>query len=37
MAEWKSFFQPQLANTAGIISWVHLGDLHMTKAGERNH
>src|ERR1700742_2361284 len=30
-------FQPQPADAAGIISWVHLGDLHMTKAGEQNH
>jgi 3',5'-cyclic-AMP phosphodiesterase len=30
-------FQPQSPDAAGVISWVHLGDLHMTKAGERNH
>jgi Icc protein len=30
-------FQPQSPDTAGVISWVHLGDLHMTKAGEQNH
>jgi 3',5'-cyclic-AMP phosphodiesterase len=30
-------FQPQLPDAAGVISWVHLGDLHMTKAGEQNH
>ena len=30
-------FQPQPADAAGVISWVHLGDLHMTKAGEQNH
>jgi len=30
-------FQPQLPDAAGVISWVHLGDLHMTKAGEKNH
>jgi 3',5'-cyclic-AMP phosphodiesterase len=30
-------FFPQSADGAGIISWVHFGDLHMTKAGEQNH
>jgi predicted phosphodiesterase len=30
-------FQPQPADAAGVISWVHFGDLHMTKAGEQNH
>jgi 3',5'-cyclic-AMP phosphodiesterase len=30
-------FQPQSPDAAGVISWVHLGDLHMTKAGEQNH
>jgi 3',5'-cyclic-AMP phosphodiesterase len=30
-------FQPQSPDVAGIISWVHLGDLHITKAGEQNH
>jgi len=24
-------------DAAGIISWVHFGDLHMTRAGEENH
>ena len=24
-------------DAAGVLSWVHLGDLHMTKAGEQNH
>jgi len=33
----KRPFQPQSPDAAGIISWVHLGDLHMTKAGEQNH
>jgi predicted phosphodiesterase len=28
---------PRHADSAGIISWVHIGDLHMTKAGEQNH
>jgi 3',5'-cyclic-AMP phosphodiesterase len=28
-------FQPQSPDAAGVISWVHLGDLHMTKAGEQ--
>ena len=30
-------FQPQPADAADVISWVHLGDLHMTKAGEENY
>jgi Icc protein len=30
-------FQPQSPDAAGVISWVHLGDLHMTKAGVQNH
>jgi predicted phosphodiesterase len=29
-------FQPQPPDAAGILSWVHLGDLHMTRAGEQN-
>src|SRR5580693_1388519 len=33
----KGSFQPQLPDASGVISWVHLGDLHMTKAGEQNH
>jgi predicted phosphodiesterase len=24
-------------DAAGVISWVHVGDLHMTSAGEQNH
>jgi predicted phosphodiesterase len=35
--ESRSPFQPQSPDEAGVISWVHLGDLHMTKAGEQNH
>jgi Icc protein len=30
-------FQPKSADAAGVVSWVHLGDLHMTQAGEQNH
>jgi predicted phosphodiesterase len=30
-------FRPQPPDTAGVVSWVHFGDLHMTKAGEQNH
>ena len=30
-------FQPKTPDAAGVISWVHLGDIHMTKAGEQNH
>jgi len=33
----KRTFQPQSPDSAGVISWVHFGDLHMTKAGEQNH
>ncbi len=29
------FFRPHQPDTA-IVSWVHIGDLHMTKAGEQN-
>jgi predicted phosphodiesterase len=32
-----SAFQPQPPDAAGVVSWVHLGDLHMTRAGEQNH
>jgi 3',5'-cyclic-AMP phosphodiesterase len=30
-------FQPKSPDSAGVVSWVHFGDLHMTKAGEQNH
>lgn len=33
----KRPFQPNSPDAAGVVSWVHLGDLHMTKAGEQNH
>jgi 3',5'-cyclic-AMP phosphodiesterase len=33
----KPPFQPQSPDAAGVISRVHFGDLHMTKAGEQNH
>ena len=33
----KRPFQPNSPDAAGVVSWVHFGDLHMTKAGERNH
>ncbi len=29
-------FQPNRPDTAGVVSWIHLGDLHMTLAGEQN-
>ena len=29
--------QPGAPDHAGIISWVHIGDLHMVQAGEQNH
>lgn len=30
-------FQPLAPDAAGVLSWVHFGDLHMTRAGEQNH
>ena len=33
----KRPFQPKSPDAAGVLSWIHLGDLHMTKAGEQNH
>jgi Icc protein len=30
-------FKPNAPDAAGIVSWVHIGDLHMTKPGEQNH
>jgi 3',5'-cyclic-AMP phosphodiesterase len=33
----KRSFQPNSPDAAGVVSWVHFGDLHMTKAGEQNH
>ena len=30
-------FQPHSPDAAGVLTWVHIGDLHMTKAGEQNH
>ena len=33
----KHLFQPQPPDAAGVITWVHLGDLHMIRAGEQNH
>jgi hypothetical protein len=35
--EATDIFQPKPPDEAGVISWVHLGDLHMTRAGEQNH
>jgi len=32
----KQAFQPKPADSAGVLSWVHLGDLHMTAPGEQN-
>ena len=34
---WKHAFHPQLPDAAGVISWIHIGDLHMTVAGKQNH
>ena len=33
----KPPFHPESPDAAGVISWVHFGDLHMTRAGEQNH
>ena len=33
----KHPFQPRSPDAAGVVSWVHFGDLHMTRAGEQNH
>ncbi len=33
----KRPFRPNSPDTAGVVSWVHFGDLHMTKPGEQNH
>jgi 3',5'-cyclic-AMP phosphodiesterase len=33
----KRPFQPKSPDAAGVVSWVHFGDLHMTKAGVQNH
>jgi Icc protein len=33
----KHLFQPQSPDPAGVVTWVHFGDLHMTKSGEQNH
>lgn len=30
-------FQPHSPDVAGVISWAHIGDLHMTLSGEQNH
>jgi Icc protein len=29
-------FRPSPPDAAGILSWIHIGDLHMTEAGEQN-
>ncbi len=30
-------FQPGRPDAAGVVTWIHIGDLHMTEAGEQNH
>jgi len=30
-------FQPQFPDSAGVISWVHIGDLHLIHADEQSH
>lgn len=29
-------FVPKVTDAAGVVSWIHIGDLHMTRAGEQN-
>ncbi len=29
-------FAPKPADAAGVVSWIHIGDLHMTRGGEEN-
>lgn len=29
-------FHPEKADAAGVLSWIHIGDLHMTRRGEQN-
>ena len=29
-------FRPEPIDPAGVLSWVHIGDLHMRAAGEQN-
>lgn len=29
-------FVPKVADAARVVSWIHIGDLHMTRAGEQN-
>lgn len=29
-------FVPKVADVAGVVSWIHIGDPHMTRAGEQN-
>ena len=33
----KRPFQPKSPDSAGVVSWVHVGDLHTIKASEQNH
>lgn len=30
-------FNPSTPDTAGVVSWVHIGDLHMRAANDQNH
>jgi Icc protein len=36
MTNHKTLFIPKRPDRAGIVSWIHIGDLHMTTAGEQN-
>lgn len=36
MTDIPTLFAPIGPDEAGIVSWIHIGDLHMTKAGEQN-
>ena len=32
----SEIFHPHPIDAAGVLSWIHIGDLHMTRAGEQN-
>ena len=35
--ESKHLFRARLPDAAGVISWIHLGDLHMTRTAQQTH
>ena len=36
-AETRNVFCPNHTDASGVVSWVHIGDLHMTDPGQQNH